>query len=185
MASTYVQSIFSTHVQRLVNQTRSTDLISPSLSFACQRRTANLRVRCVAPEENQSEQPITPVASSTPLPSTPPPAQAAPPAPRAVPKMSTKFGDLFASRFIAAMGVELARGTDIAAQLANGGLPWFVVTSVLLSVASFIPLSQGISVESKSDGLISSSAEMWNGRLTMLGLVALVITEAAKGGALV
>ncbi|MCL7051834.1 hypothetical protein MKW94_009297 [Papaver nudicaule] len=87
--------------------------------------------------------------------------------------------------FVAAMGVELARGTDVAAQLGDGGLPWFVITSVVLSVASLIPLSQGVSVESKSKGLMSSSAEMWNGRVAMLGLVALVLTEAAKGGALI
>ncbi|XP_026431352.1 early light-induced protein, chloroplastic-like [Papaver somniferum] len=115
-------------------------------------------------------------------------------------KMSTKFGDLLAFSgpaperingrlamigFVAAMGVEVARGTDVAAQLADGGLPWFVITSVVLSVASLIPLSQGVSVESKSDGLMSSSAEMWNGRAAMLGLVALVLTEVAKGGALI
>ncbi|MCL7048608.1 hypothetical protein MKW94_012733 [Papaver nudicaule] len=200
MASASVQSIFSANVQRVATHTRSsTNLILPSLSFPRQSRTSSLRVRCVAPEEkNQPEQP-TPVTSSTPTPPPTPPQVASPP-PRPVLKMSTKFGDLFAFSgpaperingrlamigFVAAMGVELARGTDVAAQLADGGLPWFVITSVILSVASFIPLSQGVSVESKSKGLMTSSAEMWNGRLAMLGLVALVITEAAKGGALI
>ncbi|MCL7035505.1 hypothetical protein MKW94_014353, partial [Papaver nudicaule] len=91
----------------------------------------------------------------------------------------TKFSDLLAFSgpapkringrlamigFVAAMGVEIARGTDM---------------------ASLIPLSQGVSVESRSYGLMSSSAEMWNGRAAMLGLVSLVLTEVAKGGALI
>ncbi|KAI3889656.1 hypothetical protein MKX03_007678 [Papaver bracteatum] len=181
-------SILVNHVSRVKTQTR---------------RNASFRVRCMA-EEKQPQQPMT---SST---GTNPPAAAAAqtpvatptfPPPRAAPKkMSTKFGDLLAFSgpaperingrlamigFVAAMGVEVARGTDVAAQLADGGLPWFVITSVVLSAASLIPLSQGVSVESKSDGLMSSSAEMWNGRVAMLGLVALVLTEAAKGGALI
>ncbi|MCL7035504.1 hypothetical protein MKW94_014352 [Papaver nudicaule] len=76
--------------------------------------------------------------------------------------MSTKFFDLLAFGgppperingrlamigFLAAMGVELARGTDVAAQLAEGGLSWFVITSVVLSMAYVISLSQGVSVE--------------------------------------
>ncbi|RZC61774.1 hypothetical protein C5167_023519 [Papaver somniferum] len=179
-------SILVNHVTRVQTQTR---------------RNASFRVRCMA-EEKQPQQPMT---SST---NPPPPAAAQTPVatptfppPRAAPKkMSTKFGDLLAFSgpaperingrlamigFVAAMGVEVARGTDVAAQLADGGLPWFVITSIVLSVASLIPLSQGVSVESKSDGLMSSSAEMWNGRAAMLGLVALVLTEVAKGGALI
>ncbi|KAI3852515.1 hypothetical protein MKW92_034215 [Papaver armeniacum] len=151
-------------------------------------------------EEQQPQQPMKTSSSANPPPQTPIATPTFPP-PRAAPKkMSTKFSDLLAFSgpaperingrlamigFVAAMGVELARGTDVAAQLADGGLPWFVITSVVLSVASLIPLSQGVSVESKSDGLMSSSAEMWNGRVAMLGLVALVLTEVAKGGALI
>ncbi|KAI3861426.1 hypothetical protein MKW98_000378 [Papaver atlanticum] len=114
--------------------------------------------------------------------------------------MSTKFTDLLAFSgpaperingrlamigFVAAMGVELARGTDVAAQLTNGGIPWFIGTSVVLSSASLIPLSKGITVESKSDGVMTSKAELWNGRFAMLGLVALVFTEFVTGSALV
>ncbi|MCL7040730.1 hypothetical protein MKW94_002257 [Papaver nudicaule] len=166
------------------------------------RKNASFRVRCMA-EEEKPQQPMTTSNSTNPPPAAPQTPIATPtfPPPRAAPeKMSTKLNDLLAFSgpaperingrlamigFVAAMGVELARGTDVAAQLADGGLPWFVITSVVLSVASLIPLSQGVSVESKSKGLMSSSAEMLNGRVAMLGLVALVLTEAAKGGALI
>ncbi|RZC61777.1 hypothetical protein C5167_023516 [Papaver somniferum] len=180
-------SILANHVSRVRTQTP---------------RNASFSVRCMA-EEKQPQQPMTTSSGTTPPPAAAQTPVATPtfPPPRAAPKkMSTKFGDLLAFSgpaperingrlamigFVAAMGVEVARGTDVAAQLADGGLPWFVITSVVLSVASLIPLSQGVSVESKSDGLMSSSAEMWNGRAAMLGLVALVLTEVAKGGALI
>lgn len=87
--------------------------------------------------------------------------------------------------FVSALGVELARGDDVVAQLMNGGLPWFVGTTVLLSIASLVPLFKGVTVQSRSDGLMTSDAELWNGRFAMLGLVALVFTEYLTGGALV
>uniref|UniRef100_A0A453II58 Uncharacterized protein n=1 Tax=Aegilops tauschii subsp. strangulata TaxID=200361 RepID=A0A453II58_AEGTS len=59
--------------------------------------------------------------------------------------------------FVAALSVEAARG---------GGL---------------VPLLQGQSVESKSSGVWSADAELWNGRFAMLGLVALAITEFITG----
>ncbi|KAI3941214.1 hypothetical protein MKX01_029788 [Papaver californicum] len=65
---------------------------------------------------------------------------------RAAPKkMNKKFTDFLAFNgpaperinyrlamigFVAAMGVEVARGTDVAAQLADGGLLWFVLYSL-------------------------------------------------------
>ncbi|MCL7031309.1 hypothetical protein MKW94_023519 [Papaver nudicaule] len=161
------------------------------------RRNASFRVRCMA-EEKKPEQTMATSSSTNPPPATAPAPMATPASPPK--KMSTKLYDLLAFSgpaperingrlamigFVAAIGVELARGTDVAAQLADGGFSWFVITSVVLSVASLIPLSQGVSVESKSKDLMSSSAEMLNGRVAMLGLVALVLTEAAKGGALI
>lgn len=87
--------------------------------------------------------------------------------------------------FVAAMAVELSNGQDVFAQIGNGGIPWFLGTTAVLSVASVIPLFKGVSVQSKSDGIMTSDAEMWNGRFAMLGLVALAFTEYVKGGALV
>ncbi|KAI3980336.1 hypothetical protein MKX01_003875 [Papaver californicum] len=188
-SSSVYHSILSNYVTGLQSQTR---------------RNASYRVRCMAEEKHQpSSTPMTANNSTIP----PPAAAQAPiatptfPPPQAVPKkMSTKFTDLLAFSgpaperingrlamigFVAAMGVELARGTDVAAQLTDGGVPWFIGTSVVLSLASLIPLSKGISVESKSDGVMTSKAELWNGRFAMLGLVALVFTEFVKGGALV
>lgn len=87
--------------------------------------------------------------------------------------------------FVTAIGVELAKGQDLFSQINDGGLTWFVGTSVLLSLASLIPLFKGVRAEAKSEGFMSSDAELWNGRFAMLGLVALAFTEYLKGGALV
>ncbi|XP_048136577.1 early light-induced protein 1, chloroplastic-like [Rhodamnia argentea] len=76
-------------------------------------------------------------------------------------------------------------GQDFFAQISEGGTPWFIRTSILLSVASLVPLFQGVTVESKSDGSMTSDAELWNGRLAMLGLVALVFIEYVKRETLV
>ena len=113
---------------------------------------------------------------------------------------STKFIDLFAFSgpapeiingraamlgFVSAIGVEVASGRDLLSQLNSGGLPWFVLTAGILTAASLVPLSKGISAESKSQPIFSSSAEMLNGRFAMLGLLALALTEYVKGGPLV
>ena len=87
--------------------------------------------------------------------------------------------------FVAALAVELSNGQDVFDQISNGGISWFLGTSIVLSLASLIPLFQGVSVESKSKGLMTSDAEMWNGRFAMLGLVALAFTEYVKGGTLI
>ncbi|CAI0559392.1 unnamed protein product [Linum tenue] len=118
-----------------------------------------------------------------------------PPPPK--PKVSTKFGDVLAFSgpaperingrlamvgFVAALAVELSKGQDVFTQISEGGTTWFVATSVVFTLASLIPLFKGITVESKSGGLMTSDAEMWNGRFAMLGLVALAFTEYVKGG---
>ncbi|GMN46778.1 hypothetical protein TIFTF001_015968 [Ficus carica] len=119
---------------------------------------------------------------------------------RCMAEVSTKFSDVLAFGgpgperingrlamvgFVAAMAVELSNGQDVFAQISNGGIPWFLGTSIVLSLASLIPLFRGVSVESKSSGVMTSDAELWNGRFAMLGLIALAFTEYFKGGTLV
>ncbi|XAR57286.1 hypothetical protein NMG60_11025366 [Bertholletia excelsa] len=158
------------------------------------RRSENLRVRCMAEDDRKEE--VGPDVSTPPK----SPAQPSPPSAPKKPKVSTKFSDVLAFSgpaperingrlamvgFVAAMAVELSEGQDLFAQISDGGIPWFVGTSVLLSLASLIPLFKGVSVESEARGFMSPEAELWNGRLAMLGLVALAFTEYVKGGALV
>ncbi|XP_059065880.1 early light-induced protein 2, chloroplastic-like [Cryptomeria japonica] len=115
-------------------------------------------------------------------------------------KMSTRFGDLFAFSgpapeiingraamlgFVSAIAVEVASGRDLLSQVNSGGLSWFVLTAGLMTVGTLVPLFNGISRESKSQQIFSSTAEMWNGRFAMLGLLALAFTEYVKGGPLV
>ncbi|XP_062019402.1 early light-induced protein 2, chloroplastic-like isoform X2 [Rosa rugosa] len=88
--------------------------------------------------------------------------------------------------FVAALAVELSKGQDVFAQISNGpGVPLFISTSILLSVAYLVPLLKGVTVESKSDGIMTSDAELWNGRLAMLGHVVLAFTDYVTGSTLV
>ncbi|KAL5761211.1 hypothetical protein ACOSP7_019745 [Xanthoceras sorbifolium] len=86
---------------------------------------------------------------------------------------STKFSDVLAFSGPAPERINgklamIGFVADMAVEISNGGIPWFVGTSVVLSLASLIPLLKGVSVESKSKGLMTSDAEMWNGGLAML-----------------
>jgi hypothetical protein len=84
--------------------------------------------------------------------------------------------------FVSALAVEAARGDGLLAQVGNGaGLAWFAYTAVVLSAASLAPLLQGESAEDRSGGFMTADAELWNGRLAMLGLVALAATEYLTG----
>ncbi|KAI3692081.1 hypothetical protein L6452_31890 [Arctium lappa] len=120
--------------------------------------------------------------------------------PPPAPKVSTKFSDVFAFSgpaperingrlamigFVSAMAVELTSGQDVFTQISNGGVAVFVGTSGVLSLASLVPLLKGVSVQSKLKRIMSSDAELWNGRFAMLGLVALAFTEFVKGSPLV
>ncbi|KAJ8531468.1 hypothetical protein K7X08_026902 [Anisodus acutangulus] len=149
------------------------------------QRNSGLRVKCMSEDGEKDQTPST--LNDTVA--TPPP----------VAKPSTKFGDVFAFSgpaperingrlamigFVAAIGAEFANGSDIFAQLSSGGFSWFLGTSAVLTLASIIPLFQGVSPEKKSNGIMTADAEIWNGRFAMLGLVALAFTEYVKGGAL-
>ncbi|KAJ0602269.1 putative chlorophyll A-B binding protein [Helianthus annuus] len=164
MAATSV--FMSTSVARLTTTPSSS---TRNINFAV--------VRCMS----QDQQPSTKTPAT---PTTPPP----PPAP----KVSTKFSDVLAFGgpaperingrlamigFVSAMAVELSNGQDVFAQISHGGVPAFVATSLVLSVASLVPLFKGVRAESKSSGVMTSDAELWNGRAAMLGLVALAFTE--------
>ncbi|XP_071737402.1 early light-induced protein 2, chloroplastic-like [Rutidosis leptorrhynchoides] len=158
-----------------------------------------LTVKCMSvPQEDASSdatKPSSAIPTPSPVSSTPPPPQL----PRA-PKVSTKFSDVLAFSgpaperingrlamigFVSALAVEIGSGQGVLTQISNGGLTVFVGTSVVLTLASLVPLFKGVSVQSKSSGLMTSDAEMWNGRAAMLGLVALAFTEFVTGSALV
>ncbi|KAL5713801.1 Early light-induced protein 1 [Ranunculus cassubicifolius] len=179
-SSVSVQSFLATPTSSF-GRTNTRNAALPSLHFLRQQRNSRMQIRCMA-EDQKPEEPV-PVAIPTPS-----------------PKVSRKLSDVMAFSgpaperingrlamigFVSAIAAELALGDDVAVQLANGGLNWFVGSVVVLSLASLAPLIKGVSVESKSKGFMTSDAEMWNGRFAMLGLVALVFTEFVKGGALV
>ncbi|KAI5347803.1 hypothetical protein L3X38_000690 [Prunus dulcis] len=189
-ASSSMQSIFLAssvaYGARKNNSVGVSHLVAPTLrSYPHMMRVSSMA------KDGQKKQPSTVTNASK----VPPPSPSSPP-----PKVSTKFSDLFAFSgpaperingrlamvgFVSALLVELYNGQDVFAQISNGGVSLFVATSILLSVASLVPLFKGVSVESKSDGIMTSDAELLNGRLAMLGLVALVFTEYVKGGTLV
>ncbi|CAN8324497.1 unnamed protein product [Cochlearia groenlandica] len=153
-------------------------------------------VRCMAQEDPIKEVPSSPLPSTTAAQPLTPPS----PPPVTKPKVSTKFRDLLAFSgpaperingrlamvgFVAAIAVELSKGENVFAQISDGGAVWFLATTALLTLASMVPLVKGIRAESKSKGFMTSDAEMWNGRLAMIGLVALAFTEYVTGGTLV
>ncbi|KAG5587898.1 hypothetical protein H5410_048332 [Solanum commersonii] len=189
-----MQSIILGSPVKLSQSRNGLNQFVPSCYLPRLHRSSHLRVKCMSEEGeklDKSSTPLTDSAATVPKPT---------PAPFAkVAKTSTNFSDIFSFSgpaperingrlamigFVAAIGVELANGADLSAQLSNGGLSWFLGSSALLTLASLIPLFQGVTVESKSDGIMSADAEIWNGRFAMLGLVALAFTEYVKGAGL-
>lgn len=101
------------------------------------------------------------------------------------PAPETINGRLAMLGFTTALAVELFTGEDLATQIGLGGVQWFIVTAALFTGASLIPMFKGVTVESKSKPIFSSTAEKWNGRFAMIGLISLAITEYVKGSPLV
>ncbi|KAL7594954.1 hypothetical protein Lser_V15G30075 [Lactuca serriola] len=164
-------------------------MVAPITVF---KRNPAFSIRCMAQTPQSGETGSSKQATTPNMTSTPPP----PPAP----KVSSKFSEVLAFSgpaperingrlamigFVSAMAVEVSSGQDVFAQIGNGGVAVFVGTSMVLTLASLVPLFKGVSVQSKSSGLMTSDAELWNGRVAMLGLVALAFTEYVKGSALV
>ncbi|XP_019180062.1 PREDICTED: early light-induced protein, chloroplastic-like [Ipomoea nil] len=197
MASTVVmQSILGSPVTSFKNRNGVSQFV-PSSYLPRLQRNPSFLVRSMSEDDAGKEQPTTPVTeSSTTAPKpTPPPS----PAPKVAAKSSTNLWDVFSFSgpgperingrlamigFAAAMGMELANGGDLFAQISNGGVTWFLGSTALLTLASVIPLFQGVTAESKSKGLMTADAEIWNGRFAMLGLVALAFTEYVQNGPL-
>ncbi|MBA0801328.1 hypothetical protein Gohar_011700 [Gossypium harknessii] len=87
--------------------------------------------------------------------------------------------------FVAATAVELSKGQDLLTQItSDGGIRWMVRSSMVIAMASWIPLLKGMRIECSSVGIYTSDAELWNGRFAMLGLVFMAFHEYLKGGAL-
>ncbi|XP_010488320.1 PREDICTED: early light-induced protein 1, chloroplastic [Camelina sativa] len=190
-ASFNMQSVFAGGLTT-TRKINSNKLFSAG-SFPNLKRNYPVGVRCMAEGEPKKEDSTaTPATSALPKsPSPPPPMK---------PKVSTKFSDLLAFSgpaperingrlamvgFVAALAVELSKGENVLSQISDGGVSWFLGTTAILTLASLVPLFKGITVESKSKGIMTSDAELWNGRFAMLGLVALAFTEFVKGGTLV
>ncbi|KAL6646958.1 hypothetical protein ACP70R_014395 [Stipagrostis hirtigluma subsp. patula] len=166
-----------------------------SLAFAAGRlpapRRRALLVRAqTEPDVEPTEQ--TTSTSSSPSP-TPTPAAPKPKAKPATPGLWDALafsgpaperinGRLAMVGFVSALAVEASRGGGLLSQAGSGsGLTSFAVTAAVLSVASLVPLLQGVSVEARSGGAFTADAELWNGRFAMLGLVALAVTEYITG----
>merc|ERR1711967_108543 len=88
--------------------------------------------------------------------------------------------------FLAGIGAESAQHETFAYQFSNHPVA-FTFSALLITAASFMPAMQGetkYTPDPKSmgeRGLFSQDAEMLNGRVAMLGMVAMLATEGVLG----
>ncbi|CAO2820133.1 unnamed protein product [Amaranthus hypochondriacus] len=191
-----IQASVANSVGAFTNGSGVTRMVYPIGFTPRMGKRVTFGVKCMANDGAQGEPKLGGDATSP----NPTPTSSVSPKPKPTPKVSTKFSDVLAFSgpaperingrlamigFVAAVAVELSKGTDLFTQISDGGAQWFVGTSILLSVASLVPLFKGERAEAKTDGLMNANAELWNGRFAMLGLIALAFTEFVTGGALV
>ncbi|KAG2294219.1 hypothetical protein Bca52824_040888 [Brassica carinata] len=182
-ASFNMQSVFA---GGLTTRKINTNKLCFAGNFHNLKRNYPVGVRCMAEGEPMKDESAPSTSASQPLPKSSSP----PPPPPTKPKVSTKFSDLLAFSGPAPERINgrlamVGFGENVLAQISDGGVSWFLGTAAILTLASLVPLFKGITAESKSKGLMTSDAELWNGRFAMLGLVALAFTEFVKGGTLV
>ncbi|XP_057525320.1 early light-induced protein 1, chloroplastic-like [Amaranthus tricolor] len=194
-----MQALVANPIGAFTNGSRMTRVVYPVGFTPRMGKRVTFGVKCMAEDKTEGEPKLNIDATSSNATPTMPSSPAPTPKPKPT-KVSTKFSDVFAFSgpaperingrlamigFVAAVAVELSKGTDLFSQISDGGAQWFLGTSILLSGASLVPLFKGERAESKTDGLMNANAELWNGRVAMLGLMALAFTEFVKGGALV
>lgn len=80
--------------------------------------------------------------------------------------------------FVAAAGAEIFTGAPVAAQLKKSPL-LIGGTFLIFMAASVIPILRGED-PNKESGPFTVRAELWNGRLAMMGFIALLLTETFK-----
>ena len=119
---------------------------------------------------------------------TPPPAPKAPtfvdamgfsgPAPEKI------NGRLAMVAFVAAAGAELSSHESVAQQFGDAPLP-IVLTAVTFAVASLVPILKGAIDEHVGPlpNVFNANVELLNGRVAMLGLAGLLVTEYLSGQA--
>ncbi|KAH7428048.1 hypothetical protein KP509_10G072900, partial [Ceratopteris richardii] len=85
--------------------------------------------------------------------------------------------------FLWAFAAEKMTGLTVMEQLFNPstfGILWFAAVVQLFTVVSIVPFIKGESTDARRCGPFNAKAERWNGRLAMIGFVALVIDEMIR-----
>jgi len=89
--------------------------------------------------------------------------------------------------FTAAITAEVATGRSVWEQVTYSPVATFAIaaTFVAFIIATYIPATKGAKLSQEQNGIFTPIAEVTNGRWAMVGWVALLVTEAIKGGALI